>query len=391
MRENDIQHIALKFLRGETTPEEEALLHAWYESKGPQDEEFLILTDRESRTEVKDRLFRNIQGAMHDATPIVTTSVFQRNRWLAYAASLIFILSFSGLYFYINGSFDSEIHYTQLLKNDVGPGGSNAILELEDGTKINLDQAAVGDLAANNGMVVSKLADGKLAFEVSKAPNQNKVQLNTIRTPKGGQYEVKLPDGTEVWLNASSSIKFPSAFSDDHREVELQGEAYFEVAQIQRKDRKFVPFIVNSQKQRVEVLGTHFNVNSYENEEIAMTTLLEGSVRIVSTGAKAEKLLKPGQQSAMKNGKIDVQMADLESSMAWKSGDFIFNKEDLLSIMKKIERWYDVEVVYQGAEHDLKFSGAVSRARNLSEVLKIMESTGKVGFEIQGRRVLVKT
>jgi len=387
MTEKEIQDLALRYFQGETTLEEETKLHQWYERQIINEETIIIKTDGENIDDVKKRLFSKLQAKITKDKVNRENHIWNK-KWMYYAASVIFILSFSIAYFYLKHS-DSAPHYTQLLKNDVGPGGNNAILELANGSIINLDQAKKGNLVKIDGITVTKLADGKLSFIASDDINAKLNQSNTVRTPKGGQYQIELPDGTNVWLNASSKIKFPSAFASNLREVELEGEAYFEVAKLPNEKNTSVPFIVKNKNQQIEVLGTHFNVNSYVNEETVKTTLLEGSVRIQPIGSIASKFLKPGQESNVYNGKIEIQPADIESVIAWKNGDFIFNNESLQSVMRKIERWYDVEIIYQSGLLDLKFSGAVSRSRNLSEVLKIMELTGKVEFKIEGRRVIV--
>jgi ferric-dicitrate binding protein FerR (iron transport regulator) len=251
-----------------------------------------------------------------------------------------------------------------------------------------LDEAEVGELDNIGGIVVNKQADGILSIEVINADVNAPIGMNTIRTPAGGQYQIKLPDGTKVWLNASSIIKFPSSFARNFREVELEGEAYFEVAKMLYNNNINIHFFVKNKEQQIEVLGTHFNVSSYP-EDIIKTTLLEGSVRVYSLISNSSQVLKPGQQSQIVNGEIEIRAADTESSFAWKNGDFIFNNEELYSIMNKLERWYDIEVEYKGSVVPRRFSGAVSRSNNLSEVLRIMELTGKVKFEIEGRRVFV--
>src|SRR5690606_30381367 len=202
---------------------------------------------------------------------------------------------------------------------------------------------------------------------------------------------VELPDGTKVWLNASSILKIPSVFDGKLRKVELEGEAYFEVEHVEDNKYSRVHFVVNGKDQKIEVLGTNFNVYSYTDETAVKTTLLEGSVRVIVPATGQGVLLKPGQQSVVNKGAITMGKADMESDIAWKNGDFIFNNESLTSVMRKLERWYDVEVEYEGEFTDLRFSGAVSRSKNISEVLKIMTLTGKVKFSIAGRRIIVMT
>lgn len=388
MTEKEIQEIAYKYLKGETTPEEEAFLHQWYEVMGYDKEELVVKTHGEESEDIKNRLFSRLRAEIRKDIPLNHQPIWNK-KWTYYAASFFLILTFSVIYYSTSEQPAMEVHYTELLKNDVGPGGDNAILELGNGTIINLDQANIGDLVDLDGFVVSKIADGMLSFEVSNSQNKESNQMNSIRTPQGGQYKLKLPDGTEVWLNTSSILKFPNAFEEGIRQVELIGEAYFEVAQLKDEKNKPIPFYVNSKQQQVEVLGTHFMVSSYPDETIVKTTLLEGSVRVLALNSTSNHVLVPGQQSQIQNGQLDVREADIESEIAWKNGDFIFNNESLESIMKKIERWYDVEVDYQSPNKGFKFSGAVSRSKNLSEVLNIIELTGKIEFKIEGRRVII--
>jgi len=280
-----------------------------------------------------------------------------------------------------------------LYKNDIKPGGNQAILTLADGTKIVLDKAAEGALARQGNTTVIKLDDGRLAYNmqtVSKIPT-TKVLYNTLSTPRGGQYRVTLPDGTLVWLNASSSLRFPTAFTGNDRKVEIKGEAYFEVAK-----NEAMPFIVTAENSEIKVLGTHFNVSAYADDKVLKTTLLEGSVEfsvVKQAGSENEATtikLQPGQQAQLdETNSLKVVEADTEEATAWKNGYFIFNNEDVGSIMKKITRWYDVKVVYDKNDENMHFTGNISRAENVSEVLRILELTEAVHFKIEGKTITV--
>lgn len=393
MTDKEIQRLADKYLQGIATEEEEDCLHRWYESKGYDLEELIILSEGEDIEAVKSRLFGQVQAKI-DARHTITESDSLVNkvgvrRWMYYAAALL-IVSLIGIYYFTSTTSEPKTFYTETLQNDIGPGGNNAILELENGSLIDLDQINIGELIDLDGVTVSKVADGVLSINTSDFSDAEFNRMNTIKTPPGGQYNLILPDGTKVWLNASSILKFPNVFDQKARQVDLTGEAYFEVAQKKTQSNLLVPFYVDSKSQRIEVLGTQFNINSYPNENIVKTTLLEGSVRVSALSTKAiSHVLLPGQQSQLQGNQLDVKEVDIESEISWKNGDFIFNNEALKSIMRKIERWYDVEVHYQSSNNELKFSGAVSRTKNLSEVLSIMELTGKVKFKIEGRRVVV--
>lgn len=307
-------------------------------------------------------------------------------RWLprvAAAASVLVIFSV-GLYLYYHTTRDEKVQVSSL--SDIPPGGNKAILTLSDGTKINLNAVANGQIAQQTGIVIRKAADGQLVYEVTnKGSLQGSISFNTISTPYGGQYKVLLPDGTSVWLNAASSLQYPTRFTGNSRQVTLIGEGYFEVA----KDRG-KPFTVKTDKQTVKVLGTHFNVNAYGDEEAVVTTLLEGSVQVVPDAAFRPLTLKPGQQMLLTDATPTIKSVDTEETIDWKNGDFIFADEDIKSIMRRIARWYDVEVIYQnGTVPDASFTAQVSRNKNVSEVLQVLELTGAVHFRIEGRKITV--
>ncbi|MGH2623145.1 MAG: FecR family protein, partial [Sphingobacterium sp.] len=360
--------------------------------KGFHQEELLVIqSKKESSQQIKDRLFASIQDELEKQHKPSPTIGQRKMRYIRYAAaSLVLFLSLGIGFFYYSSNVTSQpIRYTKLLKGDVGPGGNNAILDIGNRATINLDQVAIGQIDYANGVFIRKDAEGIISIYYDKNISGISTEMTTIKTPAGGQYKVNLPDGTQVWLNSSSIIRFPNVFSQAFREVELVGEAFFDVSKVIDKDQHRTPFYINSKNQHIEVLGTRFNVHDYPGES-AKTTLVEGSVRVYSLEDNTFfKVLKPGQQALLANGKIEVATVEIEPTMAWRNGDFIFTNESLRSIMKKIERWYDVEVEYEGDFAGENFSGAVSRSKNLSEVLKIMEYTGKVKFKIQGRRILV--
>ena len=286
--------------------------------------------------------------------------------------------------------------------NDINPGGNKAILTLANGQQINLSDASTGTIAAQAGLEILKDKDGQISYKVTGSLAASGDEYHTITTPVGGQYTITLPDGSKIWLNAASSLRYPSTFAKESREVQLSGEAYFEIA----KDKKR-PFVVNSATQQVQVLGTHFNVSAYSDEPAVKTTLLEGSVKITPsanspsshsadlTNPSADlqiraKILHPNQQSILSKNTLKIKAIDPAEAIAWKNGEFIFDQEDLTSIMKKVARWYDIEVIYQ--DNGLKtrtFSGSISRFEKVSELLRMLETTGSVNFRIEGRKVLV--
>ncbi|WP_256004646.1 FecR family protein [Pedobacter deserti] len=271
------------------------------------------------------------------------------------------------------------------------PGGNKATLTLANGAQVVLTEAANGEIARQAGISITKTADGKIIYTVAKAGadaemDEATAQLkNTITTPNGGEYTVVLPDGTMVKLNAASSLVFPTAFQGDERMVELSGEAYFEVA----KNRQ-MPFRIKSGMQTVEVLGTHFNISAYDNEETMKTTLAEGSVK-VSSGSY-ESIIVPGQQTLVNRqvaGPVKKQAVNLDKELAWTNNQFVFEDDDIRSVMRKISRWYNIDIRYEGDLSDNTFSGGIFRSMRLSEVLKILKLQG-FDFDVRGREITIR-
>jgi len=302
------------------------------------------------------------------------------------AALAIMVIGF-GLYFYRTAKTQAP-DLKQFSKTNILPGSNKAILKLDDGQEIVLDRSDNGVLASEGDAVISKEDDGKLVYNTSGQAFGQKTKYNSVLIPRGGQYQLVLPDGTKIWLNAESSLRFPVAFNGDSRKVELSGEAYFEVAKNRKK-----PFYVLARGTEVQVLGTHFNVSAYN---VAVeTTLLEGSVKLNSNGNTA--LLKPGQSGTRDNsGAFKVEKADLETAVDWKNGFFVFHDETIQSIMQKAARWYDVEVEFKGNTANRQFYGKVSRYNNIDDLLKNLELTGEIHFKViagsasgQGRRIIV--
>jgi transmembrane sensor len=271
---------------------------------------------------------------------------------------------------------------------DAVPGGNKAILTLANGKQIILTAVKEGRLARENNVAISKTKNGNIVYHTDQSASSKGQQpvaaYNMITTPRGGQYLLILTDGTSVMLNASSSLKYPVSFTGNERSVELTGEAYFQVAHNASE-----PFRVISNGQTVEVLGTHFNINAYANEPAVKTALLEGSVKITQNSTGISSLLKPGQQSIISGNKLEVKDADMEEAVAWKNGYFMFESESIRSIMRKIARWYDVEVIFKGDIPTDNFGGTVSRFSNVSQVLKKLELTGSVHFKIEAGAITV--
>lgn len=301
---------------------------------------------------------------------------------VAVAAAVGLILVSAGLFFF---NQDQPVQHNSIAVrkvHDVAPGITTATLILSDGRDVVLANAMNGKIAEQSGTYIFKTADNKLVYKTNSTAG-NPAEFNTVLTAKGQQYQVVLPDGSKVWLNAASSVKFPATFAElKNRVIELTGEAYFEVT----KDKQH-PFIVKTSTQQIRVLGTHFNVKSYADEAVTRTTLLEGSVRVY--GPKADLILKPGQQSQVSARDQKLSSADVSESVAWKNGDFIFNDEEFSSVLKQVSRWYNVEIIDEAGHAGLRISGTVSRSKNLSVVLKGLEKAGQLKFKIIGRQVVV--
>lgn len=318
-----------------------------------------------------------------------------RWEWLAAASLLLFITV--GTYLAVRQQFVTD-KVSEKPIEDVEPGREKAMLTLSSGRKIALDDAPVGILAEQGPIKISKAEDGALIYNVTtggQSPHPDEAdEYNTISTPRGGRYKVVLPDGTRVWLNAATTLRYPTRFGNKVRRVELTGEAYLEVNSVgatgaERGSK--VPFQVASGHQLVEVLGTHFNINSYADEKIAKTTLLEGRIRITNVNKGNKMKLIPGQQcSISQTGELQLlKHVDLEEAVAWKDDIFSFKSSDIQSVMRQIARWYNVDVSYEGSIPDEHLTGYISRKVPISRVVKMLEQTSDLKFRIEGRKLVV--
>ncbi|MFT3702124.1 MAG: DUF4974 domain-containing protein [Agriterribacter sp.] len=320
-----------------------------------------------------------------------------RNKWYWAAAALLIMIGAGTMYYMLHNSREQLPQTVKAennrYKNDIPPGRSGAILTLSDGSTVNLDTAQQGLLAVQGSTKLTS-ANGVISYEKTHASGSEPL-YNIVNTPRGRQFKIVLSDGSQVWLNAASSIRYPAVFEGAQRKVQITGEAYFEVAPVYAKStNKKIPFIVqfttpSGYSGEVNVLGTHFNVNAYAEENAVKTTLLEGSVKVLLDNNESA-MLQPGEQVGIsKNGKMKVSAdVDVDAVMAWKNGYFSFNKTDMATLMREISRWYDVEIEYAGAIPDRKFGGEISRSSNASDVLKIMEES-KVFFKIEGKKIIV--
>jgi transmembrane sensor len=350
--------------------------------------EFGGWSDAQQSEKLYDRIKQ--QAGIAEESTTVTMPVYRihflKTAWFKYAAAIILLFGAS-TYLYINHQKE-EPSVTKAnpvpVQNDLAPGGNRATLTLADGSKILLDSAADGTIASEMNATIRKQG-GHIIYDAQAQNAKLPVTaMNTMSTPRGGQYQLTLPDGSQAWLNAESSITYPTAFTGSERRVSVSGEVYFEVAKNKQK-----PFRVDIGTGTIEVLGTHFNVNTYKEEPTENITLLEGSVRIKTVHTSLT--LKPGQQGRWNPDQEKLSLAvlpDVEQVMAWKSGLFHFNNTTIEEIMRQVARWYDVEVVYEGTIRQT-FNGKIPRNVNVSDLFKILESTGWVHFRIDGRKITV--
>lgn len=366
----NIHELAAKWVDGTITDEEKVYYDKWYASFN--DAETTVYDSRiGSSAELGQKILNEVQNRIKDERPV------SRIRWISIAASFI-ILTSIGVYFSVVKR--APLEYAVNKTNNIRPGGNVATLHLANGRTIILNSAANGSLVKLGDDSVTK-AEGTISYAALKSALDNR--YDTLSIPRGGTYQLTLADGSRIWLNSSSAIRFPENFNHKERKVELlYGEAYFEISHNAEK-----PFRVAAQSQTVEVLGTHFNISSYTEEPTIKTTLLEGSVKI--SAPNGLEVIKPGQQAIVGNGQIRVAEVNTEEAVAWKNGYFRFNGEKIGSVMRKLSRWYNIEVRYEGTPPDEEYNAAISRYRGINEVLKELEYSKSVHFKVEGRRVTV--
>ena len=379
-----INYLLQQFTTGELNQAEKQELLALAESNSSliSDEIVkMIIAEEENADQVIDKKWNPILNKILTIDKPVRTPRRILMRSLKWAAAAVVFIVFS-LTTYISLNKKRE----HVFAADVLPGKNKAILTLANGKKISLSDAMNGDIAKEAGFSITKTTDGQLVYNMAESKNIEDTRLNTISTPNGGEWQIRLPDGSTVWLNAASSIQYSlNIGAAKQRIVKLDGEAYFEVAK-----NAAHPFIVETDKQSVQVLGTHFNINSYHDEIVTKTTLLEGSVRVSHGNTNQSEILKPGEQSIVSVSGIDVKDVDVDEAIAWKNGYFMFNNEKQESILRKVARWYNVEIEYADpAAKDVMYYGTVSRFEKISKILTKFEQTGEVRFDIKGNKVIV--
>ena len=346
-----------------------------YDGTGP-----LRIADNK-RKEMLQKIIHGGLSSHHDISdaPRVNKTLFVGRRWIRYAAAIIIII---GVGAYLRTTFNKStpqiVNIPGHTPVETSPGADRAILTLANGTEILLDSAANGQLAKQGNVQVKKLADGQIVYDI-QSPSDKELMWNTMRTPNGGQYLVVLPDGTKARLNAASSITFPAAFNSQERKIKIDGEMYLEVTPDKQR-----PFLVDIHGQSlIQVLGTSFNVNAYRNEGMTRTTLIQGSVKI-SQGNESQ-ILKPGQQAIgsytpqggpASGRQLTVINADIAQALAWKNGFFNFEDQDIYAVMRQLERWYDIQVRYEGPAKNIIFKGEIFRNTKLPDVVDLLRGLG---------------
>jgi transmembrane sensor len=404
---NHIADLIIKHLQDTITTDETQVLEQWIAA----DEKNRVLYDQLTNSDwVREQLVAHVESEQRIKEQVYAQlpevqdalNVTPKRLWMRYAsiaAAVLVIIAGSIWYLMPKQSATTDVPQQQIpVAATIPAGGNKATLTLADGTVIDLDKAGLGTIAKEGKTTVNKKEDGQLEYKSVIGNRQSAITYNLLSTPRGGQYQLLLPDGSKVWLNAASSIRYPTAFAGNDRRVEVTGEVYFEVATDTKKPFKVTilppPAGGGSRGGEVEVLGTHFNINAYgdENDAQIKVTLLEGSVKIKpeGEGLKLKKNLKPGQQAIVGERKIDIiNDVDVWQVVAWKNGKFVFTNSNIQLIMRQIERWYDVNVEYEGIISDERYNGEFYRDARLSEVLMLLKASD-VHFVLKGRTLIVK-
>lgn len=372
--------------------EERRELMEWIDAGGNEEELSALVEKAWEELNEKESFFTEKESAIMKGRIIQTSkeeagavSMFRQPwfKWAAAAAVLVIVLAGSyRLLFHQRAGSQETAAVSSIAKDIPAPQSNRAMIKMADGKVIYLDSVQDGTLASQDAIKLVKLGNGAIAYEKSEGVSMEHPVYNTLINPRGSQViHIRLADGSTVWLNAGSSLTYPLAFVGNTREISLQGEGYFEVSHDASR-----PFVVSSGQTRVQVLGTHFNINAYSDEPDMKVTLLQGAVLVSHAGAVQR--LQPGEQAIVKEGIRLGQHADLDAVMAWKNGRFAFNSADITGIMRQVARWYDVDVKIEG-QVDETFSGSPPRTANISELLKILEATSKIKYELDGKRLTI--
>jgi transmembrane sensor len=384
-----------RYLKNQSNTKEKEKLDEFFEENSNSIEASKSI---ENVSKLEDKIFNYIQFGIKEQ--VKKESTLNRMPYLQIAASVLVIFLFSTTIYFYRSSLASKsqmpIAQGVVKMEDKQPAKNIAILTLGNNSQIVLDEASNGEIAQESGVSILKTDKGELVYKIRNSNNLSTNDLNkynTISTPMGGKFKVILPDGSLVVLNAASTLKYPVHFDEKLRKVSFTGEAYFEIAKLEDKRKKRVPFYVYSNDQIVEVLGTHFNINSYDNEEYSKTTLLEGSVKIINEkSAATAKILKPGQQAVIKRGDVQTKIiiADEAQALAWKDGYFLFKNTNIKDVVNELERWYNVDIQYEDEMEFENITGYISRNVKISSVLKMLQLSGIVNYEISGSKIIIK-
>lgn len=395
-----IKKLIIRYQEGKCSREEVNQLRAWF--RDPENQELLEkvydslpeIGDSKDLSLKKSAVYRQVMAdervrrSVHYSPVSPARTLRWKKTWAVAAA--VFLIAMVPFLYYTSPFFDTtENSATEdLRQHAIVPGGERALIILEDGTEVDLEE--IGDtLIVQEGYSIVKDGEG-VYYQYDRVDAMATAhKYNTIVTPKGGQYQVMLPDGTRVWLNAESKLKYPVYFAEDIREVELEGEGYFEVAK-QNAGGERIPFIVYSGTQKLEVLGTIFNLQAYGEEII--TTLVEGKVRLGLDNREQEVTLEAHDQATLQVGeqRFDLKKVDPLYATAWKNGSFAFRKANIKEVMESVARWYDFDVEYRTTGEGSRFTGTISRFEQIDKLLQLIELTESVHFSIEGRRVIVK-
>lgn len=386
-----IKSLAEKWLNGTITSDEAQEFARWYNQFQDGEEIFLDETVAPNEKALKEKIYKAVAKKLNEENkkPYVQTLAISR-KWFKYAAAVVIsgIVAISA-YIFLTAKKEKIVVASNALKsNDRQPGGNKAMLTLANGSVIILDSAANGELVKDSTGKVTKLADGRIAYISAKADT---TKMLSLTVPRGGQYQLTLPDGTQVWLNSASSISFPSSFTRQERNVQITGEVYFEVAHRKTLLGNSMPFKVKANGIVVEVLGTHFNVNAYNDESSVKTTLIEGSVRVEQIALRQSTVIKPGQQAQVPINSAAIRVfsnIDISQIMAWKDGFFEFDDADPATVLRQVGRWYDVDIIFENAQLSEKLGGRISKNLPLSKLLKLLELSG-VKTKLEGRRLTI--
>lgn len=368
MEKEELEKLFKKYHDGTCTEQEKAQLEAWYLAFNEHD---LDISPKRIKA-IGLRVFRELPGNQNEFIKIGLK--------LAVAATVIGMMFTIAMKFFLQRPTNTGVVHNK----EIGPGSNIAVLTLSNGQKINLSTATNGQIAKQAGIQIYKTATGQIIYKSVATTASDVITANNITTPKGGQWQITLPDGSNVRLNSASSFSYPTSFKNQkERIVQLSGEGYFEVA----KDKEH-PFIVKTDQQSVAVLGTHFNINAYSDEPAIKTTLAEGRVKVLAINGKSQ-LLSSGQQSILKQGELTRATVNVDDELAWTKGSFHFSDQNIQSIMRQLARWYDIDVQYAPDVNYDGLHGRLSRNKNLSQVLSGLEATQSVHFKVEGRRIMV--